>query len=122
VSINLSSVLRFYESRSGILSALIDIAGDYAVSTRTGGDVPTVDLPVDYLRPARGSLIAVGRAIKVGRTVGIADVEVRDEEGRAHRHRPRHLSRTPPLTRRRPGAPQRAHSKRIMASALTARV
>jgi uncharacterized protein (TIGR00369 family) len=65
----------------GILSALIDIAGDYAVITRTGGDVPTVDLRVDYLRPARGSLIAVGRAIKVGRTVGIADVEVRDEEG-----------------------------------------
>jgi uncharacterized protein (TIGR00369 family) len=66
----------------GVISALIDIAGDFAVETRTGGDVPTVDLRVDYLRPAkRGSLVATGRAIKIGRRVCIADVEVKDEDG-----------------------------------------
>jgi uncharacterized protein (TIGR00369 family) len=65
----------------GILSALIDIAGDYAVATKTGGDVPTVDLRVDYLRPARGSLVVLARAVKVGRTLGVADVEVRDDRG-----------------------------------------
>jgi uncharacterized protein (TIGR00369 family) len=66
----------------GIVSALIDIAGDYAVYTRTGGDVPTVDLRIDYLRPAkRGSLTALGRAAKVGRRISVADVEVRDEQG-----------------------------------------
>jgi uncharacterized protein (TIGR00369 family) len=67
----------------GVISALIDIAGDYAVETKTGGDVPTIDLRVDYLRPAkRGSLIAIGRVIKVGRRVNVADVEVKDETGR----------------------------------------
>lgn len=66
----------------GILSALIDVAGDYAVQSKTGGDVPTVDLRIDYLRPAkRGSLTAIGRTVKVGRRVSVADVEVRDEQG-----------------------------------------
>jgi len=66
----------------GIISALIDIAGDYAVHSKTGGDVPTVDLRVDYLRPAkRGRLTAVARTVKVGRRVSVADVEVKDEQG-----------------------------------------
>jgi uncharacterized protein (TIGR00369 family) len=66
----------------GVISALIDIAGDYAVVTKTGVGVPTIDLRVDYLRPARrGDLTALARTIRVGRTVGIADVEVRDEQG-----------------------------------------
>ena len=67
----------------GVISALVDIAGDYAVESKTGGDVPTVDLRVDYLRPAkRGSLVATGRVIKIGRRAAVADVEVKDEEGR----------------------------------------
>src|SRR5215467_1459677 len=66
----------------GILSALIDIAGDYAVYSKTGGDVPTVDLRVDYLRPTkRGRVTAVARTVKVGRRVSVADVEVKDERG-----------------------------------------
>ena len=66
----------------GIISALIDIAADYAVYSKTGGDVPTVDLRVDYLRPAkRGRLTAVARTVKVGRRVSVADVEVKDEQG-----------------------------------------
>lgn len=66
----------------GVISALIDIAGNYAVETVTGGDVPTIDLRVDYLRPARGNrLVAVGRTVKIGRRISTANVEVRDEEG-----------------------------------------
>lgn len=66
----------------GIISALIDIAGDYAIMTRTGVGVPTIDLRIDYLRPARrGDLVAIGRAVKVGRTISTADVEVRDAAG-----------------------------------------
>ncbi len=66
----------------GVLSALIDIAGDYAVASRLGRAVPTIDLRVDYLRPARrGELRATARAVKVGRTVGVADVELRDAQG-----------------------------------------
>ena len=62
----------------GIVSSLIDIAGDYAIVTKTGVGVPTIDLRIDWLRPARGELIALARALKVGRTVAVADVEVRD--------------------------------------------
>ena len=66
--------------RNGVLGE--SVAGDYAVETRTGGDVPTVDLRIDYFRPAkRGSLTAIGRTTKVGRRVSVADVEVKDEQG-----------------------------------------
>jgi uncharacterized protein (TIGR00369 family) len=66
----------------GVVSALIDIAGDYAVVTETGRGVPTIDMRVDYLRPARrGDLIAIARTLRVGRTVSVADVEVRDDHG-----------------------------------------
>lgn len=66
----------------GIVAALADITGDYAVATRYGAGVPTIDLRIDYLRPARrGDLVAVGRAVRTGRTVGVADVEIRDASG-----------------------------------------
>jgi uncharacterized protein (TIGR00369 family) len=66
----------------GVLSALADIAGDYAVASRLRRWVATIDLRVDYLRPARrGDLTARARAVKVGRTVAVADVEIRDAGG-----------------------------------------
>ena len=66
----------------GVVSALIDIAGDYAVITETEVGVPTIDMRVDYLRPARrGDLLASARTLRVGRTVSVADVEVRDSQG-----------------------------------------
>ncbi len=66
----------------GVLSALIDIAGDYALATQIGDGLPTIDLRIDWLKPSRrGSLTAIGRALKVGRTICVADVEVRDERG-----------------------------------------
>ena len=66
----------------GVVSALIDIAGDYAVITEVGAGVPTIDMRVDFLRPARrGDLLASARTLRVGRTVSVADVEVRDVQG-----------------------------------------
>lgn len=66
----------------GVVSALADIAGDYAVITETAPGVPTIDMRVDYLRPARrGDLTAVGKTVRVGRTVSVADVEIRDSMG-----------------------------------------
>jgi uncharacterized protein (TIGR00369 family) len=66
----------------GVISALADIVGDYAVITETGVGVPTIDLRVDYLRPARrGDLLAIGRTVRVGRTVSVASVEIQDAAG-----------------------------------------
>ena len=66
----------------GVVSTIVDIAGDYAVASVVGSGVPTIDLRVDYLRPARrGDLRAIGRTIRVGRTLAVADVEVHDAAG-----------------------------------------
>ncbi len=66
----------------GAIATLIDVAGNFAIIAAIGRDVPTIDLRIDYLRPVRnGALRAVGRAVKVGRRLGVADVEVFDEAG-----------------------------------------
>jgi uncharacterized protein (TIGR00369 family) len=66
----------------GIISAFIDIVGDYAIVTEVETGVPTIDLRVDFLRPARrGDLLGVGTVVRVGRTISVADVEVRDASG-----------------------------------------
>ncbi|MEO0881359.1 MAG: PaaI family thioesterase [Pseudomonadota bacterium] len=67
----------------GPLAALIDTAGDLAVAQSVGGAVPTIDMKVDYLRPVMGDhVIARATARRVGRTVGVADVEIIDAEDR----------------------------------------
>ena len=66
----------------GVIAALADIAGDYALAVTLGGGVPTIDLRVDYLRPAEGDLLATARTVKKGRTIGVADVEIKDAAGR----------------------------------------
>jgi uncharacterized protein (TIGR00369 family) len=66
----------------GVIAALIDIAGDYALYTEVGSGLPTIDLRVDWLRPARrGALLARGRTVRAGKTVCCADIEVFDEQG-----------------------------------------
>jgi uncharacterized protein (TIGR00369 family) len=66
----------------GVVSALADITGDYAVMSETAPGVPTIDMRVDYLRPARrGDLTAVGKTVRVGKTICVADVEIRDSMG-----------------------------------------
>jgi len=66
----------------GVIAALIDIAGDYAIVTKVGQGVPTIDLRIDWLRPAKaGDLVATGRVVKAGRRVCVADIEVHDATG-----------------------------------------
>jgi uncharacterized protein (TIGR00369 family) len=66
----------------GVVAALIDIAGNAAIFSATGVGVPTVDMRVDYLRPAKGHLTASAKAVKAGRSIGVSDVEVRDMDQR----------------------------------------
>ena len=67
----------------GPIAALIDTAGDYALVLRVGAGVPTINYRVDYLRPAVGTaLTATARVRRAGRTVGVVDIDVTDDEGR----------------------------------------
>ena len=66
----------------GPVAAFIDTVGDYAIGMALGGGVPTINLRVDYLRPAvGGSLTATARVRRAGRTVALVDVDVHDEKG-----------------------------------------
>lgn len=67
----------------GAIASLIDIAGDYALWAVLGYGVPTINIRIDYLRPASATdLRAVARVRRAGRTVGVVDIEVLDDGGR----------------------------------------
>jgi uncharacterized protein (TIGR00369 family) len=64
----------------GPIAAFIDIVGDFAVGMTVGGGVPTINLRIDYLKPAVGGLLTgTARVRRTGRTVALVDVEVHDE-------------------------------------------
>lgn len=63
----------------GVLSAVADAAGGCAVWTMVGEHdrVSTIDLRMDYLRPARLELFhAIATVLRVGNRVGVADVVI----------------------------------------------
>jgi len=66
----------------GILAALVDLTADWALFAWTGKGVPTLDLRVDYHRPAKGDLIAEGKVIKSGKQFSSAEARIFDSEGR----------------------------------------
>jgi uncharacterized protein (TIGR00369 family) len=65
----------------GPIAAFIDTVGDYAIGMALGGGVPTINLRIDYLRPAVGSVLTgTARVRRAGRTVALVDVDVYDEQ------------------------------------------
>ena len=57
--------------------------GDFAVALVVKGGVPTINFRVDYLRPSTGSyLLARATVRRVGKTVGVVDIDVLDEQQR----------------------------------------
>ena len=61
----------------GVIATLIDLAGHAAVAVKIGRMAPTIDLRIDYLRPAEGSdLTATAKLIRAGRSVARVDVTV----------------------------------------------
>jgi uncharacterized protein (TIGR00369 family) len=74
----------------GVFASIIDAAAFWAlyydVEDESAG-VTTVELKLNYLSPATiGRLIARGRQIKVGKTLGYAEAEVTDENGQLLAH------------------------------------
>jgi uncharacterized protein (TIGR00369 family) len=71
------------ELHGGVVAALADIAGHAAIASQLFHSVATIDMRVDYLRLAGGTeLVAVGTVIKVGRTIGLVDVRITDDNDR----------------------------------------
>lgn len=67
----------------GTISAIIDIAGCYCLTLLAGEPLPTINFRADYLRPAVGTdLTAIARIRRAGRTVGVVDVDVEDDNQR----------------------------------------
>ena len=67
----------------GVIASLIDVAGDFALVILLGGGVPTINLRIDYLRPAGGDkLKATASVRRAGRTIGVVDIDVTDSSDR----------------------------------------
>jgi uncharacterized protein (TIGR00369 family) len=67
----------------GVLAALIDLAADWAMVKQTGRGVPTIDLRVDYHRPAgRGDLTARGKVVRAGSQFATAEAQIFDQDGK----------------------------------------
>ncbi len=63
----------------GVLAALIDLTGLYAIRAAGGVVSATADLRVDYHRPAtKGTVVACGSVVKLGRRISTADIRVLD--------------------------------------------
>ena len=74
----------------GVFASMIDAAAFWAIfyqieDHNTG--VTTVDLKLNFLAPAAaGKLVAKGRQIKLGKTLGYAEAEVNDVDGKILAH------------------------------------
>ncbi|MHB8910801.1 MAG: PaaI family thioesterase [Syntrophales bacterium] len=74
----------------GVFASIIDAAAFWALFYEIedpAAGATSVDLKLNYLAPAAsGKLIAKGRRIRLGKTLGYADASVTDEHGRLLAH------------------------------------
>ena len=69
----------------GIIVDLVDAAMGcaHASQLEEGETFTTLELKINFLRPFRnGTLVATARMVKTGRTIGLAECDVTDSEGR----------------------------------------
>jgi len=69
----------------GVLCDVADAAMGvaYASTLADGESFTTLELKINFLRPFRhGTLVATARMVKTGRTIGLAECDVTDSEGR----------------------------------------
>lgn len=65
----------------GPIAAIIDTVGDYALVMALRRGLPTVNFRVDYLRPAiKTRLITTAKVRRAGKSVGVVDVDVFNEQ------------------------------------------
>lgn len=69
-------------THGGILAALVDLTADWALVSRTGRGVPTIDMRVDYHRAAMpGDLTARGKLVRWGSQYAVSEAQVLDKDG-----------------------------------------
>lgn len=69
----------------GVFSSLVDAAAYWALYAEVdeGKWMTTVEMKLNFLAPARaGKLVAEGRRIKLGQTLGLGEARVEDEKGK----------------------------------------
>jgi uncharacterized protein (TIGR00369 family) len=66
----------------GVIAALVDLSAHAALNAVTGIGMPTIDLRTDYLRPAVAPLEALATPRRVGRSLGVVDIEVTGSDGK----------------------------------------
>ncbi len=69
----------------GILASLADTAGAMAAYPLLpkGTRLATVEMTINYLEPVdRGPIIAEARVLRLGRTLAVAECEIKDAEGK----------------------------------------
>jgi uncharacterized protein (TIGR00369 family) len=69
----------------GVYSTVIDTAAFWAVfcELEEGAGITSVDLKVNYLAPVKeGRLVAEGKSIKLGKSLGLAEAKIFDDKGK----------------------------------------
>ncbi|MGA9332564.1 MAG: PaaI family thioesterase [Bradyrhizobium sp.] len=70
-------------THGGILAALVDLTADWAMVSKTGRGVPTIDLRVDYHCAAMPGVLTIrGEIVNFGKQFSVAEAKVFDKEGR----------------------------------------
>jgi uncharacterized protein (TIGR00369 family) len=69
--------------QGGVASTLVDVVGGIALrpylADPVGDSLATINLNVNYLRPAAGDLTATAEVVRAGNSVGVSTVEVESE-------------------------------------------
>lgn len=76
----LSSVTGGRIAHGGVAYALADTVGGAAVISLTEDVAPTIDMRIDYVTPATDDLYATADVVRLGGSVGVADVDVTDAD------------------------------------------
>jgi uncharacterized protein (TIGR00369 family) len=73
---------RLQSAHGGVLAAIIDLGGFYALIATGNMPAATADLRVDYHAPALpGTLLADCKVVRIGATLSVGEVSIRNEAG-----------------------------------------
>jgi uncharacterized protein (TIGR00369 family) len=70
-------------THGGVLATLVDLGADWAMVSKTGRGVPTINLHVDYHAPAMpGDLTVRGKIVRMGGQYSTSEARIFDLEGK----------------------------------------